>query len=154
MDWEDDILPIGYHTKKNVRRDRKTDDQRRSRKVEKLDTKKEIGREESNKRRRKESNRRRTAMAITKMSEEATAVAFVKEPTQGLGKGVGRVDLAREVTEDKVTSLTPFLNGKPLDVDMASPFGRFAMVDNLDTRLVVLEEDSRLRSGKIEFAEN
>ena len=125
--------------------DRKTDDQRKLGKVEKHHKWKEKikGKEESTK--------RWSTMAITKMVKEAAAVAFMEKTTQRLGESICGIDLARKMAKDKVASLAPFLNGKPLDVNMTCPFSRVAMVNNLNARFVILKDDSRLGSGEVKF---
>jgi hypothetical protein len=50
--------------------------------------------------------------------------------------------------------LAPFLHGKPLDVNVACTFGRFAMVNNLDGGLIIFIDDSRLGKGETEFSKD
>jgi hypothetical protein len=75
--------------------------------------------------------------------ETTTVLAFMKErTTQRLDECFSGIDLAWEVAKNKIASLSPFLNGKPLDVNMVSPLsGWFAIVDYLNGRppLVVLK---------------
>ena len=58
------------------------------------------------------------------------------------------------MTNRKVTSLAPFLNSKPLDINMASKLSGLAMVDDLDGRLIVFKQNSRLGNRESEFTED
>ena len=53
------------------------------------------------------------------MSHDAPCVARMQDPTEGLGKVVGRIDNSREMSHDNVASIFLVLDGKVLDVNMA-----------------------------------
>ena len=92
-------------------------------------------------------------MAVTIVAKKAAAMAFMKETAQRFGESVSGIDFSGEVAKKKVAGLAPFLDGKPLDVDVTSPFGWLAIVDDIYARFVVFKNESRFGGGKIEFSE-
>ena len=88
------------------------------------------------------------------MAEEAATMAFMKDTPQGFCEGISGIDFAGKVTKKEVSCLAPFLDGKPLDVNVASPFSGLAIVDDIYARFVVFKNKSRFGGGKVEFTEN
>ena len=66
------------------------------------------------------------------MSHVAEAMAEVKGRTEGFGTVVAGIDRARLVEEGDVTLAVPFLDGKPLDVDMAHTRSGTFVIDHED----------------------
>jgi hypothetical protein len=58
------------------------------------------------------------------MTHQTADVPKVEDPAESLGQGVGWVDSAGDMFEDNVASTHPFLNGVPLDVDVAGALSR------------------------------
>jgi len=88
------------------------------------------------------------------VSHEATGVTGMEGPSQTLGSSIRRVDGGWDVMHDDVTALLPFLNSKPLDVDMTGPGSGLAIVDHGDGSLVVFMKASRAVRGKPEFCQD
>ena len=62
----------------------------------------------------------------------------MEDPSQCLGKGVGWVDDARDVFQDNVALLFPFLNSKVLNGDVARAKRRLGGVDHQNGSLIIL----------------
>ena len=88
------------------------------------------------------------------MAKEAAAMAFMEDTTQEFGESVCRIDFTGKVAKKEVSSLAPFLDCEPLDVNVGSPFRWLAIVDDIDARFVVFKNKSRFGWGKVEFTEN
>jgi hypothetical protein len=55
------------------------------------------------------------------VAHQVASMTRVKDPGNGLGQAVRRVDEARDVDQGDVTGLFPFLNGEVLNVNVARP---------------------------------
>ena len=88
------------------------------------------------------------------MSEKSATMSFMKNTAEGFSQGIGWVDFSREMAQNEVTGTTPFLDCKPLDINMASPFGGLAIVDYVDSGLVVFKDNCGSRWGKTKFAKD
>ena len=71
------------------------------------------------------------------MTHRTMNMVGVQSPAKCLGGLVAGVDDARDVTHDNLTSSTPLLNRKVLDVDMAGARGRTTLVHHSNGSLVV-----------------
>ena len=58
------------------------------------------------------------------MTHNASRMAGMEDPAQGLGEVIRGVDDTRDVAHDNVASLLPVLNGKVLDINVTRTFGR------------------------------
>ena len=88
------------------------------------------------------------------MSHGPADMPAVKYPTESLGKRIGGVDDARDVFEENVAMLLPFLDGEVLDRDVAGAGGRLGSIHHQDRCLVVLVEGGGAELRKSEVAEN
>ena len=66
------------------------------------------------------------------MSHDTPCVARMQDPTEGLGKVVGRIDNSREISHDNVASILPVLDGKVLDVNVTRALSRNSSIDHFD----------------------
>ena len=78
-------------------------------------------------------------------------MAFMEDTAQGFGESVSGINFAWKVAKKEVSGLAPFLDSKPLDVNVASPFGRLATVDDIYARFVVFKNKGRFGGGKVEL---
>ena len=89
------------------------------------------------------------------MAHLAASVTRVKDPGDGLGEAIGRIDDTWNMDKMNITSLFPILNCEMLDIDMPRAHGRASGIDHLDDGFVVFLLD---RSGtslrKTEFAKD
>ncbi len=81
-------------------------------------------------------------------------MAFMEDTAQGFGESVSGINFSWKVAKKEVSGLAPCLDSKPLDVNVASPFGRLATVDDIYARFVVFKNKGRFGGGKVEFTEN
>ena len=88
------------------------------------------------------------------MTKKSSAMPFMKYTAKRFSQGIGWIDFSREMAQEQVTSTAPFLDRKPLDVDVASPFGGLTIVDYVDRGLVVFKNNSGTRGRKTKFAKN
>ena len=88
------------------------------------------------------------------MSHDTPCVARMQDPTEGLGKVVGRIDNSREVSHDNVASILPVLDGKVLDVNVTRSLSRNSSIDHFDRGHVVLVDRSGSMLWKSEFFQN
>jgi hypothetical protein len=93
-------------------------------------------------------------VAVAIVAKEAATMAFMEDTAQGFSEGISGIDFSWEVAKKEVSGLAPFLDGKPLDVDVTSPFGWLAIVDDIYARFVVFKNESRFGGGKTEFSED
>ena len=71
------------------------------------------------------------------MTHVATTVAVVEGPAASFCQSIGAVDDAGDVEKDQVTIVFPLLDGKVLDVNVASTVGGLARVDHFNRCFVV-----------------
>ena len=85
------------------------------------------------------------------MPHGTTSMSGEKGPAKRLRRVIRRVDDARDVPHVQNTSLTPLLNGKMLNIDVARTWGRLALVDHSDSSLVIFVQRSGtiLRKAKV-----
>jgi hypothetical protein len=93
-------------------------------------------------------------MAVAIVAKEATTVTLMKDTSKWLGKSIGRINLARKMFQDKISCASPFLNGEPLDINVSGTFSRFALIDDVDTGLIVFKNYRRLGWGKSKLAQD
>jgi hypothetical protein len=75
------------------------------------------------------------------MSHGTAIVMNVEDPTEGLSEGVGNIDDARNMSENNVATLFPFLNSKKLDINVSGAISWFARIDHFDCRRVVFVQN-------------
>lgn len=90
----------------------------------------------------------------TIVTHQATGVASMKYPCDGLGKAVSRVDDTRDVYHVNVASSLPFLNGEVLNVNVTRTRRGTTGVDHLDGRFVIFIERCRTILRKTELAKD
>jgi len=73
------------------------------------------------------------------VSHEAATVSVMEDPSDGFGEGVGAVDDAGNEDQEDVAGSFPFLDGEPLDVDVAGTWSWFVGVGHEDGSLIVAE---------------
>lgn len=81
-------------------------------------------------------------------------MAGVKDPRNGLGEAVSRIDDAWNVNEDKVAGSFPVLDCKKLDVDVASADGGATSINDLDGRFIVFVDRCGTILREAKFAKN
>lgn len=69
-------------------------------------------------------------------------MALVEHPPQSFGKPINRIDDSQDVVKENVLLFFPVLDSKELDVNMATSFRGDAVIDDVDSRLVVLVQNS------------
>lgn len=87
----------------------------------------------------------------TVVTHGATSVTGVECPAEGLGTLVGGVDDAGDVVHDDISTLTPLLNGKMLNVDVTRARRRLAVINHGNGSQILFIEGggSRLRKTKL-----
>ena len=81
-------------------------------------------------------------------------VLTMEDPSQCLSKGVGWVENARDVLQDNVALLFPFLNSEVLNGDVARARRWLGGIDHQDGGLIIFVQGSRAMLLEPEFHEN
>jgi len=81
-------------------------------------------------------------------------MAMVENPTQGLCKHIRRIHNSRKVDQDDILHKSPMLKCKIPDFDMTRAISGSTVIDNLDRRIVVFIDGSRLRLSAPQFMKN
>ena len=66
------------------------------------------------------------------MTHQTLDMAGVQDPAKGFGHSICRVDSSWDVKEDDGIVGFPVLDGKPLDINVATALGGNTMVDHVD----------------------
>ena len=85
------------------------------------------------------------------MSHATASMARVEHPTKSFGHVVTQVDDTWAVTQNDVALVAPFLNGKMLDLDVASTRSGTRFIDHGNRSLIVNEERGGTRTEGIEL---
>ena len=88
------------------------------------------------------------------MTHGTPNMTLVEDPSKGLGERIRGVDDPRNVLQDDIAVLFPFLDGEVLDVNVPGPRGRPGGVDHQDGRLVVLVQLGWTELGETEFGKD
>jgi hypothetical protein len=88
------------------------------------------------------------------MAHQTASMARVKNPSQGFGEAIGRIENPRNGFHSESALLTPVLNGEMLNVNMAITFSGLASVDHFDSRCIVFIEDDGANRGISKLGQN
>jgi hypothetical protein len=88
------------------------------------------------------------------VAHQVANVAKMENPAEGLGQGIGRIDGARDVFEDDVASLHPFLDSMPLNVKVTRVLGRYTSIGHQDGSLIVAVDGCGLILWKAEVGKD
>ena len=88
------------------------------------------------------------------MAHRATDMAAVEDPAERFGQSIRGVDRARDMLQNNIALIFPFLNGKMLDVNMPGADRGFGGIHHEDSRFVVLIQHRRAVLHETEFSEN
>jgi len=76
------------------------------------------------------------------VTHNASRMASMENPAQGLREVIRRIDDTWDVAHDNVASLLPILNGKVLDINVMRTLSRNTSINHLDSRHVVFVDRS------------
>ena len=85
------------------------------------------------------------------MPHEIRCVAMVEYPTQSLGEHIRRIDDTGQMNQDYVLHESPVLKRKVPNFDMTRAISRSVVIDDLDSRIVVLINWCGLRLSITQF---
>ena len=85
------------------------------------------------------------------MSHGPTRVSAMQSPDEGFGEIITWVDHTSQVGHDNFPCLTPGLDRKVLDLNMAGSGSRLRVVDNIDVRHIVSEASTRASLEEPQF---
>ena len=72
----------------------------------------------------------------------------MQNPTNRFGECITGIDDSRDMFECNIATLLPFLDCKVLNIDMTGTFSWFSSIHHVDSRHVILMNDSGLFLGE------